>query len=165
MYFPNPMLSFERIHETNNSATPASILYCKLAIQHFRIFDSNESLFEWCLLKSQLSTNIKTVLFYYWLSRGGICVANFKHFFFNVGPIRSSFLPVEHRSFNEVFKLFIMTCKESWRLYLEAGSLETKKRRDSNPGSPVLQSAALPQSYCASVFVLKLRIWPETLSK
>ena len=62
---PNPMLSFERIHETNNSATPASILYCKLAIQHFRIFDSNESLFEWCLLKSQLSTNIKTVLFYY----------------------------------------------------------------------------------------------------
>ena len=52
MYHPDNMISYFNIHKMNNRATPEAILYYKLAIQLYKLYNSNVDTYDWVLLNS-----------------------------------------------------------------------------------------------------------------
>ena len=50
MYYPDPMLSFDRIHSINKRASPDSYMKYNLAIQLFKLYNSNDYSLEWLYL-------------------------------------------------------------------------------------------------------------------
>ena len=61
MYHPDNMISYINIHKMNNRATPGAILYYKLAIQLFKLYNSNVHNYDWVLLNTnQIFTSRQT---------------------------------------------------------------------------------------------------------
>ena len=52
MYHPDNMISHLNIHKMNNRATPKAILHYKLAIQLYKLYNSNLYTYDWVLLNS-----------------------------------------------------------------------------------------------------------------
>ena len=50
MYYPDPMISFIKIHEMNKRAPPETMLLYKLSIQLFKLYNQNEHSLEWVSL-------------------------------------------------------------------------------------------------------------------
>ena len=47
MSYPDPMISFERLHQLNNRATPEKMMAYKLALKLYKTYNSNQHSFEW----------------------------------------------------------------------------------------------------------------------
>ena len=47
MHFPDPFLSFERIHEINKRAVPIAIMKYNLSIQLYKLSNSKDHSLEW----------------------------------------------------------------------------------------------------------------------
>ena len=47
MYYPDPMISYERIHAINKRATPNDMRNYNLGIQLFKLYNSKEHSLEW----------------------------------------------------------------------------------------------------------------------
>ena len=61
MYYPDPMISFDEIHAMNNRALPGSLLQYKLAIQLFKLYNTNTHSMEWVELNlNQILTSRQT---------------------------------------------------------------------------------------------------------
>ena len=61
MFYPDPMISFINIHEMNKRATPESMMQYKLAIQLFKLYNSNDHSLEWIDLNlNQVLTSRQT---------------------------------------------------------------------------------------------------------
>ena len=52
MYYPDEMISFKNIHKMNNRAMPVAIMQYRLAIQLFKIYNSNDYTHDWVLLQN-----------------------------------------------------------------------------------------------------------------
>ena len=62
MYYPDPMISFVNVHSMNRRALPKSIMLYKLAIQMFKVYNSNEYSWEWTMLNfNQILTSRQTM--------------------------------------------------------------------------------------------------------
>ena len=61
MYYPDPMMSFERIHAINKRATPNAIMNYNLGIQLYKLYNTREHSLEWLHLnQNQILTSRQT---------------------------------------------------------------------------------------------------------
>ena len=61
MYYPDPMMSFERIHAINKRATPNAIMNYNLGIQLYKLYNTKEHSLEWLHLnQNQILTSRQT---------------------------------------------------------------------------------------------------------
>ena len=61
MYYPDPMISYERIHEMNKRATPKDMRNYTLGIQLYKLYNSNVHSLEWLHLnQNQILTSRQT---------------------------------------------------------------------------------------------------------
>ena len=63
MYHPDNMISYLNIHKMNNRATPKAILHYKLAIQLYKLYNSNLYTYDWVLLNSNQSFTSRQTTF------------------------------------------------------------------------------------------------------
>ena len=61
MFYPDPMISFLKIHEITKRAPPESMMKYKLAVQLYKIYNSHEHSLEWVQLNyNQILTSRQT---------------------------------------------------------------------------------------------------------
>ena len=61
MYYPDPMMSFERIHTVNKRVTPNPMMNYNLGIQLYKLYNTREHSLEWLQLdQNQILTSWQT---------------------------------------------------------------------------------------------------------
>ena len=63
MYHPDPMISYERIHDINRRATPNAMMQYTLGIQLYKLYNTREHSLEWLHLNQNQILTSRQVYF------------------------------------------------------------------------------------------------------
>ena len=122
MYYPDPLISYERIHSINKRAPPNDMMKYNLGIQLYKLYNSKEHSLEWIHLNhNQILTSRQThfeILKSNSLKVGLNALAN--RFAYINGKIELGWLNLSYETFKVKCKNLFIIKTNNWQWYVYA---------------------------------------------